>query len=292
MTVLVGHPPRPHDRAAISYGAMIARSRSMPLRVVSVVPAPWPTTVAGSADREYAAWSRGEGDKAVAAARTVLDEVAGDLDTEAEALPGRSVARALLIRAREVGASLVVIGSSEGGPFDRVRLGSTADRLLHSAELPVAVATRGFATHAVPRFGRVTCAFRADRASVDVLARVAATCREAGAALRVVTFGVAGRTMYPPEVRGEEEVVAAYVDQATAAQAAALAGLAVPDDVDTSVAIGADWASAMASLEWRHDEILVLGSATGGLVSRVLLGSNANRIVRHSPVPVIVVPET
>jgi nucleotide-binding universal stress UspA family protein len=292
MTVLVGHPPRPNDRSAISYGAMLARSQGMALHVVSVVPAPWPTLTAGNTDKEYAAWSSAQGAAAVAAAQTVLGEVAADLETTAESVAGRSVASALVERARGVGASLVVVGSSHTGAWDRVWIGSTGLRLLHSSPLPVAVSTRGFATHAVPRFARATCAYRADRESADVLRGVAEICVESGAALRVATFGVHGRTMYPPEVRGEDDVAAAFVEQARAAQATALTGLTAPADVDTVVSVGRDWGEAVTRLDWRHDDILVLGSGTGGLLARVLLGSNAIRIVRHSPVPVVVVPET
>jgi nucleotide-binding universal stress UspA family protein len=34
----------------------------------------------------------------------------------------------------------------------------------------------------------------------------------------------------------------------------------------------------------------VVGSSASGLVARVFLGSRASKIVRHSPVPVMVVP--
>jgi len=185
-----------------------------------------------------------------------------------------------------------VIGSVEQGPWDRVAIGSTGDRLLHAADRPVAVATRGFATHAVPRFTRATCAFRADRASVEVLRRVGQICVDSGAALRIATFGVEGRTMYPPEVAGEDEVVAAFADQARAAQTAALAQVVAPEGVECTVAVGPDWRTAVGRLAWRHDDVLVLGSASGGVISRVLLGTNAYRILRHAPVPVILVPES
>jgi nucleotide-binding universal stress UspA family protein len=289
VTIVVGHPPRPHDRSAISYAAMVARTRGVGLHVVSVLPAPWPASMPG---RGAAAQLRAQQEQAIRYAQTVLDEVAADLPTVVEAVPGRSVAGTLLAKAREVDASLLAIGSVEEGPWDRVVVGSTGDRLLHAADRPVAVATRGFATHAVPRFTRATCAFRADRASVEVLRRIAAICAESGAALRVATFGIEGRTMYPPEVAGEDEVVDAFVEQARAAQAAALAEVVAPEGVECTVAVGPDWATAVGRLAWRHDDILVLGSASGGVISRVLLGANAHRILRHSPVPVILVPET
>ncbi|WP_028643960.1 universal stress protein [Nocardioides sp. URHA0020] len=291
MTIVVGHPTRTHDRAAISLGAMLGRSLGTDLLVVSVVPAPWPTLVAGNVDKEYAAWSREAGAKAVADAERVLGEVAADLDTRAVAVPGRSVPVALLEQARLVDAGLVVVGSAEDGDWDRVALGSTADHLLHTAHVPVAVAPKGFATHAVPRFGRATCAFRADRSSQDVLRRTTEICTEAGAAVRIATFGVLGKTMYPPEVRGEQDVLDSFVEQAERALATAAAATGLRE-VDHVVATGRDWAQAVSRLEWRHDDVLVLGSSPRGMLARVFVGSHASRIIRHSPVPVVVVPET
>jgi nucleotide-binding universal stress UspA family protein len=292
MTLIVGHVPRRNDRSPISLGAMLARSLGRDLLVVSVVPAPWPTPLPGNADREYAEWSRTEGAAAVAAARTMLEEIAPDLDSRAVCVPGRSVPVALLEQAEQVDATLVVVGSGTNGAWGTVVLGSTADRLLHSSHLPVAVAPRGFSTHAVPEFTRATCAFRADDASLRALRDTADICADAGADLRVVTFGVLGKTMYPPEVGGEKEILRAFVEQTATAQDSVIAQLreefSVP--IESLVATGRSWADALESVEWEHGDLLVVGSSTGGTLSRVFLGSNATRIVRHSPVPAVVVP--
>jgi nucleotide-binding universal stress UspA family protein len=291
MTIVIGHPTRTHDRAAISLGAMLGRSLGTDLLVVSVVPAPWPTLVAGNVDKEYAAWSRETGAAAVADAERVLGEVAADLEARAVAVPGRSVPAALLEQVSAVDAGLVVVGSADDGDWDRVALGSTADHLLHAAHVPVAVAPRGFATHAEPRFTRATCAFRADRASADVLRRTVEICAEAGAEVRIATFGVLGKTMYPPEVRGEQDVLDSFVEQAEAALAVAAPATGLRE-VDHVVATGRDWAEAVGRLGWRHDDVLVLGSSPRGVLARVFVGSHGSRIIRHSPVPVVVVPES
>ena len=290
MTLVVGYAPRHHDRSAISLAAMTARALDTDLLVVSVVPAPWPTPVAGHTDREYAAFARDEGVAAVAEAETVLAEVAPDLSARAVSVPGRSVPATLLEEATRIDAGMVVVGSGSNGAWGTVVLSSTSDRLLHSAHVPVAVATRGFTTHAAPRLTRATCAFRADQTSRSVLRRAAEICHAAGAELRVATFGVRGRTMYPPEVTGEQAVLEAFVEQATAAQATAIRDVLGADAGAGVVAVGRTWEEAFARLEWRHGDVLVVGSSTGGVLARVFLGSNATRVVRHSPAPVIVVP--
>ena len=83
----------------------------------------------------------------------------------------------------------------------------------------------------------------------------------------------------------------AYVEQTSKAQATP--SPRIPDagaDVETVVATGRDWPEALGRLDWQDGDVLVVGSSPTGLLARVFIGTNATRIVRHSPVPAIVVP--
>ena len=62
------------------------------------------------------------------------------------------------------------------------------------------------------------------------------------------------------------------------------------EGIETVVATGRDWAEALGRLDWHDGDVLVVGSSPSGLLSRVFIGTNATRIVRHSPVPAVVVP--
>jgi nucleotide-binding universal stress UspA family protein len=63
------------------------------------------------------------------------------------------------------------------------------------------------------------------------------------------------------------------------------------EQVSSEVVIGNSWGGATDRLEWTRGDVLVVGSSSSSnLVSRVFLGSSAAKIVRSSPVPVIVVP--
>jgi nucleotide-binding universal stress UspA family protein len=64
----------------------------------------------------------------------------------------------------------------------------------------------------------------------------------------------------------------------------------VPEGVETVVGRGETWAEALEDVEWDDGDVLVVGSSSIGPVARVFLGSRASKIVRHSPVPVVVVP--
>jgi nucleotide-binding universal stress UspA family protein len=59
---------------------------------------------------------------------------------------------------------------------------------------------------------------------------------------------------------------------------------------DLHVATGSGWAGALAAGDWLPDDVLVVGSSRHGPLARVFLGSTATKIVRASPVPVVVVP--
>jgi nucleotide-binding universal stress UspA family protein len=52
----------------------------------------------------------------------------------------------------------------------------------------------------------------------------------------------------------------------------------------------ADWADPMDALEWEPGEVLVVGSSPPRVLARVFLGARATKIIRYSPVAVVVVP--
>lgn len=294
MTVLVGFAPGKDDDDPLELGALLARSSGEDLHLLTVVPAWWTTPAAGGTDREFAEWSRSRGDEAVAEARALAQEVCGGVGVEASWTPARSVAAGLAHKAGELDARIVVLGSGRGGGYGHVQVTSTADVLLYSSPVAVAIAPRGFTAPDGATVSRVTCAFRGDDASRHTLVRAAEVCGEVGAALRIATFAVRGRTMFPPEtgLRNEDDVLAAWAAQAATAQVEALAALpsAAPDDIETVIAQGRTWQAALDRLEWRRDEVIVLGSSRGGLAARLFLGSHGRKILRAAPVPVVVVP--
>src|SRR3712207_7999955 len=60
--------------------------------------------------------------------------------------------------------------------------------------------------------------------------------------------------------------------------------------VEAGVVSGRDWEDALDALPWEEGEVLVVGSSRLGPVARVFLGSSSTKIVRSSPVPVVVIP--
>ncbi len=57
-----------------------------------------------------------------------------------------------------------------------------------------------------------------------------------------------------------------------------------------TIGAGATWRDAVEAIEWAAGDILVLGSGAAGQVAQVFLGSAAAKILRHAPVPTMIVP--
>lgn len=305
MTIIAAFPNGRRDRSALHLAAFLARSQGEDLRIVSIVPEAGQGSIPSGSDLQFAAWSKERARRAVGEAEQAVAEICPDLTTEAVARAHRSRAKGLIAEAASSDATMIVLGSGTEGTRGRIRVSSTSDRLLHSSPVPVALAPKGYT--APERLTRVTCSLRIDAGSQAVLTATAELARASCGRLRVATFGVGGRTI-SPETLEEGSARKSFVDALQAAQAEAMGRLdesvhgaggldesvhgasGVGDTVTEAVGIGKDWKAALASLEWEPGEILVVGSSSEGRRSRVFLGTNAARIIRHSPVPVLVTP--
>jgi nucleotide-binding universal stress UspA family protein len=295
MTFVVGYSPWHADSGLLDFAAQLARLERQSLRIVVVVPDVWPTPVVGDTDRDFKLWSAQQGSDGVAEANRTLVDRSPDVAAEAVWMPGRSVPQVLLSEAEEHGATLIIVGSARYGRSGQITLSSKTNRLLHSSPVPVAIVPRAYHAKQGTSILRATCAFRGDDASRSTLARTAEICSRTGCELRVVTFGVRGPKMYPPQVSGAEQMVLdSWMEATVTAQREAIADLAahgeLPAAVQSTTAVGRSWPDAMDELDWHRQDVLVVGSSSTGGFSQIFLGSGAAKIVRHAPVPVIVVP--
>jgi nucleotide-binding universal stress UspA family protein len=122
--------------------------------------------------------------------------------------------------------------------------------------------------------------------------RIAALAERLGVPMRVITFAVRGRTMYPPEVglHAEDSILAAWESQAAEMLARLGSDGVVGADVVLQVVSGNGWGEAIDDAEWQDGELLALGTSPRGDIARVFLGSRGTKILRVSPVPVLVLP--
>ena len=58
----------------------------------------------------------------------------------------------------------------------------------------------------------------------------------------------------------------------------------------TGIVTGDRWSSAVSAFDWQDGDVLVVGSSESAMHG-VFLGSTATHIMRHSPVPMIMLPQ-
>lgn len=297
MTIVVGLAPGNKGLAALHLAAVLSRSRVENLVVATIVKAPWPPDP-NQSDREYLAYQERVAQTSLDHARSYLGT--GPLEVRYVVARASSVAAGLLELTLAQPTSMVVLGSSSAGTLGRVMLGGVAERILHGAEVPVAVAPRGYLGGPLTEVARMSVAFgRADHDS-PLLLRAAGAAREFSTSLRVVCFAVRPRAAVNEavEIGAEQAVVDQWQARIEHDVAAAASALDPADDsgratllnkVEVVLGQGTTWDAALHDVDWGAGDVLVVGTSSGPF-SRFFLGSHAAKIVRNSPVPVVLLP--
>jgi nucleotide-binding universal stress UspA family protein len=289
VTVAVGYLAGKSGRSPLYLAVEAARTLKTSLTVVTVVPRPWMTPSLGRIDAEYAQYAD---QLAAKQAQECIGALADGLDVTYHKVAHRSASGGLLEAARELDPELLVLGSASDGKLGQVVVGSTADRLLHSSPVPLAVSPRGYRGSKAGRLTRISAAYPGTPETQHVVKRVAALAEQLGVPMRVVTFAVRGRTMYPPEVglRVEDSILEQLATQARDALAQLKTDDVVAKDVELQVVTGNGWDDALDDADWQDGDLLAIGTSPVGGLARVFLGSRGSKILRHSPVPVLVLP--
>ena len=199
----------------------------------------------------------------------------------------------LVALAEELGADALVVGSSSDGALGQVVLGTTTDWLLHSSPVPVAISPRGYRGARGGKITRLTCAYSGSPNSVRVVELVAELTANRPVAMRVISFAIRGRTMFPPEVglHAEDSILEVWAADLRTMLAKLRSDAVVTGDVELQVITGNGWGQALDNTEWDDGELLILGTTGRRGIKGVFLGSHGAKIIRHSPVPVVVLPK-
>ncbi len=291
MTVVVGYRADKVGLSGLYLAVGIARSLETSLTVATIVPRSWPTPSLARVDAEYAYWAEHLAENSANEARKYLFPLAEGLEVNYCQRAHRSVPSGLAELAEEVGAEILVLGSLASSGRVHMVVGTTADRLLHSSPVPVAISSPGYHSR-TGRLTRLTCAYSAVPQSVDVVRRCAEYAERMRIPMRVMTFAVRGRTMYPPDVGldAEDAILEAWAVQARDVQETLKVDGVIGDDVSLRVITGHSWLEALHRADWVDGEILALGTSPGGDIRKVFLGVRSSQIIRHSPVPVLALP--
>ena len=291
MTVVVGYRAGEVGLSGLHLGVRIARTRGTSLTVATIVHQPWLTRSLARVDAEDERWADSLAAESAKEAARFLETVADGLEVAYLHRAHGSVAGGLLEVVHEVDADVLVLGSLPSGGSGHVLIGSTADWLLHASSVPVAISPSEYRSHE-GKLTRLTCAYSATPDTIDVVKRCFEFGRRFGVPMRVITFAVRGKTMYPPEVglEVEDEVLQAWASQARDVLEGLKTDGIVSEDVALQVVTGRSWQEALAKADWQDGEILALGTRPRGDIRRVFLGSRSAKIIRESPVPVLVLP--
>lgn len=292
MTVVVGYLAGKAGISALHLGVEAARTLKTSLAVVTVVPKPWTTPSPARIDAEYAQYADKLAVDSAAQARQCITELDPMLEASFHKYAHRSAAGGLLDAVAELHAEVLVLGSASDGRLGQVVVGSTADRLLHSSPVPLAICPRGYRGSKSHGLTRITAAYPGTDETRHVVERVSALAAQLGVPMRVITFAVRGRTMYPPEtgIHAEDSLLEGWASQARTALATLKSDGLVGDDVTLQVVTGNGWDQALDAADWQDGDLLAIGTSPQGAIARVFLGSKGTKIIRHSPVPVLVLP--
>ncbi|MCV2445779.1 universal stress protein [Paracoccus sp. DMF] len=287
-TFLVGHSADKGGAEALRLAATLARAGGGRVVAAVILPQTWDHPSPAMVDAEYAAFLERHAARTLAAARAAMPP---DVPAEYLARHGASTAAGLLALAEETDADAIVLGSSRKAPMARFQEGVVASEILRSAQVPVALAPRGYDALS-GGVSRVTCALSASEHSIALARRAGQIAAGFHAALRLATFIVRDRQMYPSDAGYDAENLVANQFRRQAHALHDRIRTDWPDEAlpECVLGDGRNWRQAVGALDWRPDELLVIGSSGLGGLMRVFVGSNSGKILRHAPVPRLIVP--
>jgi nucleotide-binding universal stress UspA family protein len=270
--IVTGYEDTPGGHDALVLGAQLARLTGLGAIVATVYPTDGRGLAAVAQDPRWLPRARKVALARFARARALIGDGWGADEPEFTALGPGPVAAVLSDFADEVGAAVLVVGSTGHGLLGRIAPGKTVQRLLPTSRCPMAIAPRGYRHSSGANILSVAVAYdgspEADRAVVTAVHLASRT----GAVLRFVT-------------------VAPTPEDEPAARALAHKGVALaPMDIDAlaDVVVG-PVAVVLANLPERAD-LLVIGSRGYRFMRRLLLGGVAGALVRSARYPVVIVP--
>lgn len=283
--IVVGYTANDSGADALALATRIAAASEALLDVVMVLPSEARNSVV-PADAGYERHLKERSRQWLAEASAALGD---EVDQSLHVRYAESFAEGLIAAAHEFGASLIVVGAARGGLLGRSRIGSVANELLHSSDVPVALAPAGSRDVPVGQgVSRITAAIGTRPGADALLEASVALARETHAPLRLVSL------VSVDLPAGLDEELAALTTTVHADEVLLAARRELPANVDaTSVATtGASIEAAVQSVDWHAGELVLVGSSRLAAPHHLFLGSTAAKMLHELPVPMIVVPRT
>ncbi|MGR6900816.1 universal stress protein [Glutamicibacter sp. BSL13] len=281
MKLLIGYTADERGAEAIELACALISDRAVDsLELAMVLPedTPFQATYPGG-DHGYHTVLSAQADRWAEQALALVPE---GISARVTARTVSSVAHGLIELAAETGAEAIVLGGRSRHKAGFFAPGAVATSLLHASPVPVLMSNpRGVAAlrQAKGRISRIT-AFVGDLPGAgEVIDQAVRSAERLGMGLRVATL------VTSQEQAGEDSPVL----RATRQQLDELTS-GLGEHVEPEVVTGASIDEAIASIGWLDGELAVFGSSRLAPPRRLFLGSKAQRMLRHLPVPMAVVP--
>lgn len=278
--IIAAYDPYSEDRAPVEFA--LAAAQVTGARVLAAAVYPWRPTEDGAESHPEP-----DSEPRMADAMSRLHE---ELGVETRILEDLSVPAALHWLATDLEAGLIVVGSTDRGAVGRVLAGSAAQRLLHGAPCPIAIAPRGY--HIVP-LQTVAVGFLDSPEGRAALRAAHLLAKLAGAQLRVIavlhpTGGFDSALAGPAKPERGSQLQGRHRVHVEATVRAAISAL--EPGVETSSELHVDDPADVLLHVSQNVDLLVCGSRGYGPLRSVLLGGVSRRLVDESACPVLVLP--
>jgi len=285
--IIVGIDDPERSKDAVVLAGRLARATGAELEAVCAYP--YDDTVGRASNTGYRALLREDAEARIAAACEGIPDLPPVLPrTVADTSP----ARAIQDRAAHDSGSLIVIAASHRGGVGRVLAGTTAERLLHGAPCPVAVAPDGYHDGSHEPIETIGVAYDDSTEAKAALAGAVAMARALHARLRVfsvldtIWLGTPALMAGPGYIRVPEDVRIARRSHLAKVVAE------LPDDIEAeAVVLEGDPEHELADQTGSVD-VMITGSRGYGPHRAVLLGTVSGRLVRDAKCPVVVLPRS
>jgi nucleotide-binding universal stress UspA family protein len=283
--IIVGVDGSPRSEDALSFASQLAAVTGANLALLAAfTPGDRPSRPAENALRENAS----------EVARKTLTRMRGLVDRESvttHAIADRSAARALQALAEQNDAALIVVGSTHRGRVARVLSRSTADRLLHRAPCPVAIAPIDYRKRSREHMRNIGVAYDGSEESRAALNAAAQIARALAASLRVVRVFDAAWDATPALMASGHSYVAVHRRLQRRAREDLewfLEGL--PEAIVADAVFPPGRPARELVTQSAGVNLLVLGACGHGPLRAVLSRSVSRIVIRDAACPVIVVP--
>jgi nucleotide-binding universal stress UspA family protein len=201
-------------------------------------------------------------------------------------------AREILAAAEALPADLIVMGTHGRSGFNRLMLGSVAEKVLRKASCPVLTASREDRAFSGPApFKRILCATDFSPAAESALQYALSLVQEAQGTL--ILLHVLEDVPEPALRRHALDVPASRRGQADDAWRRLRAAIAASArewcQTEEVVRFGKPPEEILRVADTREAQLIVLGMHGGTALDRMLFGSSAHRVVREAPCPVLTI---